>query len=62
MKRLLGLILPDTCSCGKYKQASTKGLIDTSCANCGKAKPIMIYKMNRKKKKTYKIINTEKPY
>jgi len=30
-----GVIIQKTCECGKYSPKSTRGVIDTSCKNCG---------------------------
>jgi len=36
-----GLKISKECKCGEYEPKSSKGLIDTDCANCGGKKPII---------------------
>lgn len=38
------------CHCGKYKARSTKGLINSDCANCGGKKPQTRYRSSKKLK------------
>ena len=39
-----GLLIEPTCNCGHYQPNGLIGLIDTSCRNCGGAKPQRIYR------------------
>ena len=38
-----GVIIPRYCKCGDYKPKSTRGVIDTSCRNCGGEKKPVVF-------------------
>jgi hypothetical protein len=42
-----GIKVPRYCKCGKYKPRSTKGIIITTCRNCGgERKPVVFGSRN----------------